>query len=225
MQGWPRAWLGRRTDKRLLQLRQCPVLTWPGSWTRWEAGSRVALDRGVQKGFMTPLCFQFIPESARYNISTGNVAAAMATLRRIAKMNGAVMPEGVLREPTKVSQARGVAQPLCPGQGCRPLGFGKGAGLPSTSRSASLPLLPWFLSKQLLNVMMKMSFFFWRHSNLGRQRGIEFSAFFFFWLSLCSLRKKYHAEKRFASFTTKTVPGKVRSSLLPIHPPGVSPVP
>ncbi|PKU35352.1 transporter hypothetical protein [Limosa lapponica baueri] len=55
-------------------------------------------------GILLILVFKFIPESARYNISTGNVAAAMATLRRIAKMSGAAMPEGVLREPTKASQ-------------------------------------------------------------------------------------------------------------------------
>lgn len=61
------------------------------------------MDRGVQEGFLTPLCFQFIPESARYNVSTGNAAAALATLQRIAKMNGAAVPEGLLREPAKVS--------------------------------------------------------------------------------------------------------------------------
>lgn len=127
------------------------------------------MDGEVQKGFLTPLRFQFIPESARYNVSTGNVAAALATLRMIAKMNGAVMPEGVLKEPAKVSRARGTARPLRPGQGCRHLGFGEGAGPPSMSRSASLPLLTWFLSKRLLNVMMMMSFFFWKDSNLGPQ--------------------------------------------------------
>lgn len=58
--------------------------------------------REMQKHFLMPLHFQFIPESARYNVSTGNVAAALATLQKIAKMNGAVMPEGVLTEPAKV---------------------------------------------------------------------------------------------------------------------------
>ncbi|XP_054054136.1 putative transporter SVOPL [Rissa tridactyla] len=57
-------------------------------------------------GILLILVFKFIPESARYNIFTGNVAAAMATLQRIAKMNGAVMPEGVLREPTKERRGR-----------------------------------------------------------------------------------------------------------------------
>ncbi|OXB83622.1 UNVERIFIED_CONTAM: hypothetical protein H355_011441 [Colinus virginianus] len=48
------------------------------------------------------MVFKFIPESARYNVSTGNNAAALATLQRIAKMNQAAMPEGVLQEPPKV---------------------------------------------------------------------------------------------------------------------------
>ncbi|KFM13648.1 Putative transporter SVOPL, partial [Aptenodytes forsteri] len=56
--------------------------------------------------FLTPLHFQFIPESARYSVSTGNVAAALATLRMIAKMNGAAMPEGVLKEPAKGRRGR-----------------------------------------------------------------------------------------------------------------------
>lgn len=55
----------------------------------------------MQKGFL--LCFQFIPESARYNVSTGNTGAALVTLQRIASMNGVAMPEGQLREPAKVS--------------------------------------------------------------------------------------------------------------------------
>lgn len=55
----------------------------------------------MKKGFL--LCFQFIPESARFNVSTGNTEAALATLQRIASMNGVAMPEGQLREPAKVS--------------------------------------------------------------------------------------------------------------------------
>lgn len=46
---------------------------------------------------------QFIPESARFNVSTGNTQAALATLERIAKMNRSVMPEGKLVEPILVS--------------------------------------------------------------------------------------------------------------------------
>uniref|UniRef100_A0A8B9FE78 SVOP like n=1 Tax=Amazona collaria TaxID=241587 RepID=A0A8B9FE78_9PSIT len=57
-------------------------------------------------GIILILVFKFIPESARYNISMGNVAAALATLQRIAKMNGVAMPEGVLREPTKERRGR-----------------------------------------------------------------------------------------------------------------------
>ncbi|NXL37070.1 SVOP protein, partial [Glaucidium brasilianum] len=57
-------------------------------------------------GILLILVFKFIPESARYNMSTGNMAAALATLQRIAKINGAVMPEGVLREPAKERRGR-----------------------------------------------------------------------------------------------------------------------
>ncbi|NWI53644.1 SVOP protein, partial [Calyptomena viridis] len=57
-------------------------------------------------GILLILVFKFIPESARYNVSRGNTGAAVATLQRIAKMNGAVMPEGVLREPTKERRGR-----------------------------------------------------------------------------------------------------------------------
>ncbi|XP_040449978.1 putative transporter SVOPL isoform X2 [Falco naumanni] len=57
-------------------------------------------------GILLILVFKFIPESARYNVSTGNVAAALATLQRIAKTNGAVMPEGELREPAKERRGR-----------------------------------------------------------------------------------------------------------------------
>lgn len=47
---------------------------------------------------------QFIPESARYNVSAGNVPAAVATLRWIAEMNRASLPEGRLVEPALVRQ-------------------------------------------------------------------------------------------------------------------------
>uniref|UniRef100_A0A3P9H1F1 SVOP-like n=2 Tax=Oryzias latipes TaxID=8090 RepID=A0A3P9H1F1_ORYLA len=43
--------------------------------------------------------FKFIPESARYNVSAGNVDAALKTLQRIARMNRAGLPEGRLVEP------------------------------------------------------------------------------------------------------------------------------
>ncbi|XP_027007015.2 putative transporter SVOPL [Tachysurus fulvidraco] len=44
------------------------------------------------------ILFQFIPESARFQVSAGNVQGAVATLKKIAKMNGASLPEGELRE-------------------------------------------------------------------------------------------------------------------------------
>ncbi len=45
---------------------------------------------------------QFIPESARYNVSAGNIQAAVETLQKIAKMNGACLPAGRLVEPAVV---------------------------------------------------------------------------------------------------------------------------
>ncbi|XP_078129599.1 putative transporter SVOPL isoform X2 [Sander vitreus] len=46
--------------------------------------------------------FKFIPESARYNVSAGNVQAAVETLQRIAKMNRASLPPGRLVESAVV---------------------------------------------------------------------------------------------------------------------------
>ncbi|ETE57858.1 putative transporter SVOPL, partial [Ophiophagus hannah] len=47
-------------------------------------------------GILLLLVFKFIPESARYNVSSGNDKAALATLKWIAKMNRSVIPEGKL---------------------------------------------------------------------------------------------------------------------------------
>uniref|UniRef100_A0A8C9RDA8 SVOP-like n=1 Tax=Scleropages formosus TaxID=113540 RepID=A0A8C9RDA8_SCLFO len=47
---------------------------------------------------------QFIPESARFNVSEGNVKAAVATLERIARMNKASLPEGNLVEPPETER-------------------------------------------------------------------------------------------------------------------------
>ncbi|TRZ12391.1 hypothetical protein HGM15179_014718 [Zosterops borbonicus] len=57
-------------------------------------------------GILLILVFKFIPESARYNVSTGNTGAALVTLQRIASMNGVAMPEGQLREPAKERRGR-----------------------------------------------------------------------------------------------------------------------
>ncbi|CAL9682614.1 unnamed protein product [Knipowitschia caucasica] len=43
--------------------------------------------------------FKFIPESARYHVSAGNLPAAVKTLQKIAKMNRASLPPGILMEP------------------------------------------------------------------------------------------------------------------------------
>uniref|UniRef100_A0A452UK49 SVOP like n=1 Tax=Ursus maritimus TaxID=29073 RepID=A0A452UK49_URSMA len=57
-------------------------------------------------GIILILAFKFIPESARFNVSTGNTQAALATLQRIAKMNPSVMPEGKLVEPILEKRGR-----------------------------------------------------------------------------------------------------------------------
>ncbi|KAM5205066.1 putative transporter SVOPL isoform 1-T1 [Hipposideros larvatus] len=57
-------------------------------------------------GIILILAFKFIPESARFNVSTGNTEAALATLERIAKMNRSVMPEGRLVEPVLKKRGR-----------------------------------------------------------------------------------------------------------------------
>ncbi|NWV03561.1 SVOP protein, partial [Ptilonorhynchus violaceus] len=57
-------------------------------------------------GILLILVFKFIPESARYNVSVGKTGAALATLQRIARMNGVAMPEGQLREPPKGRRGR-----------------------------------------------------------------------------------------------------------------------
>ncbi|KAM3858886.1 putative transporter SVOPL [Diretmus argenteus] len=43
--------------------------------------------------------FKYIPESARYNVSAGNLQGAMDTLQKIAIMNNASLPPGRLVEP------------------------------------------------------------------------------------------------------------------------------
>lgn len=53
------------------------------------------------------VCAQFIPESARFNVSTGNTQAALATLEHIARMNRSALPEGRLVEPVLVSPGGG----------------------------------------------------------------------------------------------------------------------
>ncbi|XP_040858320.1 putative transporter SVOPL isoform X2 [Ochotona curzoniae] len=57
-------------------------------------------------GIILILAFKFIPESARFNVSTGNTQAALATLHHIARMNRSVMPEGKLVEPVLEKRGR-----------------------------------------------------------------------------------------------------------------------
>lgn len=57
-------------------------------------------------GIILIMAFKFIPESARFNVSTGNTQAALSTLQSIAKMNRSVMPEGKLVEPVLDKRGR-----------------------------------------------------------------------------------------------------------------------
>ena len=79
-----------------------------GNWDGVVYGTVIAISLGYTA--VAALMFfvtyaQFIPESARFNVSTGNTLAALATLERIAKMNHSVMPEGKLVEPILVSSS------------------------------------------------------------------------------------------------------------------------
>ncbi|XP_021119315.1 putative transporter SVOPL isoform X3 [Heterocephalus glaber] len=65
-------------------------------------------------GIVLILAFKFIPESARFNVSTGNTQAALTTLQHIAKMNRSALPEGQLVEPMLLLSP---ASPLCSNSG------------------------------------------------------------------------------------------------------------
>ncbi|KAM7367459.1 hypothetical protein PAMP_015359 [Pampus punctatissimus] len=62
-------------------------------------GWRWMIRISVTPSFILIFLFKFIPESARYNVSAGNVQAAIDTLNRIAKMNRVSLPQGRLMEP------------------------------------------------------------------------------------------------------------------------------
>uniref|UniRef100_H0VIX5 SVOP like n=1 Tax=Cavia porcellus TaxID=10141 RepID=H0VIX5_CAVPO len=57
-------------------------------------------------GIILILAFKFIPESARFNVSTGNTQAALSTLQHIAHINRSVLPEGQLVEPVLEKRGR-----------------------------------------------------------------------------------------------------------------------
>lgn len=56
---------------------------------------------------------QWLPESARYDVLTGNQEKALATLKRIATENGAPMPLGKLITARQVGACFCRAQTLC----------------------------------------------------------------------------------------------------------------
>ncbi|XP_061922773.1 putative transporter SVOPL isoform X2 [Entelurus aequoreus] len=72
----------------ILGMLVVPTLGW-----RWMI--RISMSPSIILLFL----FQFIPESARFNVSAGNVQAALDTLNWIAKMNKASLPPGRLVEP------------------------------------------------------------------------------------------------------------------------------
>lgn len=55
-----------------------------------------------------PRLLQWLPESARYDVLTGNQEKAIATLKRIATENGAPMPLGKLIMSRQVSLEKGL---------------------------------------------------------------------------------------------------------------------
>ncbi|XP_041832834.1 putative transporter SVOPL isoform X2 [Melanotaenia boesemani] len=69
------------------------MLVVPGLGWRWMI--RLSVTPSVILIFL----FKFIPESARYQVSAGNVGAAVKTLQRIATMNRTSLPPGRLVEP------------------------------------------------------------------------------------------------------------------------------
>ncbi|KAL6460251.1 hypothetical protein MHYP_G00320100 [Metynnis hypsauchen] len=81
----------------ILGMTVVPTLGW-----RW------MIRLSVIPGLILIGLFQFIPESARFQVSAGNVEGAVATLKWIAKMNGATLPEGDLREPVVTERGNAV---------------------------------------------------------------------------------------------------------------------
>ncbi|NWY29644.1 SVOP protein, partial [Pheucticus melanocephalus] len=113
---------GREENKLIIALCSCPNPLLSLGKVFWLAGSLliIGLASVVNStigwrwliriasipGILLILVFKFIPESARYNVSTGNAGAALATLQRIARINGAAVPEGHLREPAQERRGR-----------------------------------------------------------------------------------------------------------------------
>ncbi|XP_061570234.1 putative transporter SVOPL [Cololabis saira] len=67
-------------------------------------GWRWMIRLSVTPSIILIFLFKFIPESARYQVSAGNVAAAVKTLQWIAKMNRSSLPPGRLVEPAETER-------------------------------------------------------------------------------------------------------------------------
>ncbi|CAL8323403.1 unnamed protein product [Lota lota] len=67
-------------------------------------GWRWMIRISVAPSILLLFLFNFIPESARYNVSAGNTRAAVETLEWIARMNNASMPPGILVEPAETQR-------------------------------------------------------------------------------------------------------------------------
>ncbi|KAM4569748.1 putative transporter SVOPL isoform 2-T3 [Odontesthes bonariensis] len=63
-------------------------------------GWRWMIRLSVTPSIILIFLFKFIPESARYNVSAGNMEAAVKTLEWIARMNRTSLPPGRLAEPS-----------------------------------------------------------------------------------------------------------------------------
>ncbi|KAI3366581.1 hypothetical protein L3Q82_009195, partial [Scortum barcoo] len=77
----------------ILGMLVVPTLGW-----RWMI--RISVTPSVILIFL----FKFIPESARYNVSAGNIQAAVETLQMIAAMNRSCLPAGRLVEPAVIER-------------------------------------------------------------------------------------------------------------------------
>ncbi|XP_033882573.1 putative transporter SVOPL [Acipenser ruthenus] len=101
--------------------------------------------------------FKFIPESARYNVSSGNTTVAIETLQKIAKMNRACLPEGRLVE--SIVERRGYFLDLL---------------TPSYRRTSLILWYSWFVASfSYYGIILASSELLERNLVCGTQAGIK----------------------------------------------------